>query len=280
MRLASTIICLLSLTVVASLYAQEPWKKYGMIVPEMVASHPKDLALSAGQETKIRRSLTDEFAEAYRLNTVMNEKQQKFDEVMKKPDVSAAQALAALTESLDAEAAVEKFQLSALLTLRDELTPEQQAKAPQLSSLDDAEIETIRAHIDEKGKRLRRAFESLGFEPAAIEMRGQVIEQLGREGMVATAEWVLDQLIVDTDLDAVPDNAPVDFSKLDPGKVDASALQDRYAAVQERAQTVISLPMIRQLLKARDETEKAKTANDVVRAGRALTYAESLYKGK
>jgi Spy/CpxP family protein refolding chaperone len=281
MRLSAKIIIgLVLLATTGALHAEEPWQKYGMILPEMVADHRQELGLTADQEAKIRGSLSDAFLEADKLGTAMTEQQQKFDEVMSRPNVSEEDASAALAKSLEADAAMEKLQLKALLALRDQLTPEQQAKARELPAIDSAETAKIKARIDEKGGRLRKAFEAVGFEPAALEARGRVIEQLGREGMFATAEWVLDQLIADTGLDEPVVNVAIDFGKFDPGDTDLSALQDRYAAVQEKAKSVISLPELRKVMKARDEFEKARKAEDVMRVGRVLTYAEGLLKSK
>jgi len=51
-------------------------------------------------------------------------------------------------------------------------------------------------------------------------------------------------------------------------------LQDRFKVIEAKAQNVVSLPLMRKLLKAKDAFEQAKAAQDAVAVGRVLTWIE------
>ena len=66
------------------------------------------------------------------------------------------------------------------------------------------------------------------------------------------------------------------ISKMNAGATEVPELMQRLEALQSKAQNLISVPVIRKLLKARDALEKAKEAEDVQLVGQILTYGESL----
>ena len=65
------------------------------------------------------------------------------------------------------------------------------------------------------------------------------------------------------------------ISKCDPGNVDLEELKQRLADVEVAAQSVISIPLMRQLLVARAALESAKAAQDATAVSRILTWAEA-----
>jgi hypothetical protein len=51
-------------------------------------------------------------------------------------------------------------------------------------------------------------------------------------------------------------------------------LKERYQTVQDKGQAVISIPMVRQFLKAKEAFEEAKAGQDAEKIGRILAWAE------
>jgi len=102
------------------------------------------------------------------------------------------------------------------------------------------------------------------------------VEDLIRAGDLAAADLALDELVAESEMDdAGPVHAP-DFTQYDPGDTDVSALQQRYGEVEKSAQKVISIPLVKQLIMARQALEEAKVAEDAETVGRILTWAEGM----
>jgi hypothetical protein len=128
-------------------------------------------------------------------------------------------------------------------------------------------------------ERLKKGMSSLGIPPTrAIRERAMEIEALLKEGKFDAAEAAVDKLITDSRLaeleGAKEDAAAPDFSKQATGDTDVPALQERMEAVKERSQSTVSLPALRDLLKAKAALEEAKANQDPVAVGRILTWAE------
>jgi len=66
----------------------------------------------------------------------------------------------------------------------------------------------------------------------------------------------------------------LDFSQEEPGNVDLEVLKQRLDEVQAGAESIISLPLIRQFLQAKKALEEAKEAQNAELVGRILTWGE------
>ena len=89
-----------------------------------------------------------------------------------------------------------------------------------------------------------------------------------------TADAALDKLTQESGADEPEATAELDFSKFDPGNVDLEVLKERYQTVQDKGQSVISIPLVRQFLNAKEVLEAAKESQDAEKVGRILTWAE------
>lgn len=253
----------------------------GMNLPKLLAEHRDDLGLTSQQETKIKSIVEEAQAKGDSLGADLRSKQSDFEHLLQNPGTKAEAAKVALTQVLEAESSVKHLVLATLIEVRDQLTPEQLIKARQFAAPAAAKTATSESRLQEKAEKLRMAFKALGIDPpAALVSRGAAIEQLLKEGNLAKAESELDQLASDTGLNDPESNDQPDFSKSEPGSTDLDTLRSRFEAVQEKAKAVTSLPVLRKLVKAKDEFEAAKTAEDAVRVGRILTYAEGILGGK
>jgi hypothetical protein len=178
---------------------------------------------------------------------------------------------------LAAEGTVKELQLRTLIELRDVLTPEQQKKAAKLSvGPKMAAKSDLQSSVMAKANKLRAAVDALTDKPTeAMAYRGQEIENMIKNGEWESADAALDKLIADSKFsDYTPDAPAPDFSQSEPGDTNLDALQSRFESIKERAQEVISLPLLRDMLKAKDAFEEAKAAQDAEKVGRILTWVE------
>lgn len=269
-----TILILLSTAILA--YAgPEAWLQNGLITPETVTSLKSELGLTAEQEEKMQSIVTAARSEGEPLEQTVREQQKALNELLRNRETTADAASAALTRLLEAETPVKQLQLRALIQLRDVLTPEQQKEAMRLAPGRVAKSDGIEMRVKQKAEKLRAAVESLGIKPTnAMSERGAEIEGLMRAGDWKTADAALDKLTKESGADEPESTAELDFSKFEPGNVDLEVLKERYQTVQDKGQSVISIPLVRQFLKAKEVLEAAKESQDAEKVGRILTWAE------
>lgn len=276
------LVCLLLFTA-AGLHGAnvDEWLKSGLLHPDIIASVREELALTADQQTKLTQQLDEARKQAEPLEQAVKEQQKALNHLLRDATTSADVASAQLAKLIEAEAAVKQLQLRALIGVRDVLTPEQLQKAQKLGPPKlAAKSAGLESKVNEKAGKLKAAVEALGVPPTeAMKTRGGEIEQLIKSGQFAAADAALDKLIEDShfkELEAEPDQ--VDFAKFEPGSTDIETLQQRFEEVKTAGQEIISLPLLRELLQAREAFEAAKDAQDADKVGRILTYVEGRLK--
>jgi len=253
----------------------EVWLQQGLVTPEIIESLKYDLGLTAEQEAKMQSIVSAARAEGEPLEQSVKEQQKAFHELLKKRDANAEAASAALSKLLEAEAPVKQLQLRALLELRDVMTPEQQKKALKLAPGRTAKTEGLETSVRQKADKLRAAVESLDIKPTrAMSERGTEIERMIRAGEWSTADAALDKLNQESGANLPETAEPLDFAKFDAGNTDLEVLKERYQAVLQKGESVISIPLMRQFLNAKEAMEEAKSAQDADKVGRILTWAE------
>jgi len=251
----------------------------GLIAPETITAHHESLGLSPEQETRLKQIHAEMQAQAGPLEQTVAEQQKKLETLMRDETIAAEAAEPALKALLDAEAAVKALQLRTLIQLRAELTPEQRRRAIEFARADALERMPLEARVQLKGKRLRAAFDEIGvMPPDSLKARGAEIEAQLAAGDFAGADKALDELIEETGLEEPAEDTPVDFSAQDPGATDLETLKVRLQSVESEAVTIIRLPVLRQLVKAKNALEAAKAAEDAIQVGRILTFAEGVLR--
>lgn len=290
-----TLACLVLLTVAAILAELqaanvEDWLKSGLLHPDLIPTVREELALTEEQQTKLEQQLETARQQAEPLEKVVKEQQKVLNRLLQDPATTAEAATAQLGRLIDAEKAVKELQLRALIGVRDVLSPEQLAKAKKLGPQKMAHTRkgpaatpapaAAEAAVLAKAERLKSALHTLGVPPTeAMKTRGGEVESLVKQKDFKAADAALDRLIDDShvnELEAEPDR--VDFSRFDPGSTDLESLKQRYEDVKTAGQEVISLPLLRELLQAKEAFEEAKEAQDVEKVGRILTYVEEKLK--
>ncbi len=254
----------------------EAWFQHGLIMPETIATLKSELELTADQESKMQAVVSEARATAEPLEQAVKEQQKVFNDTLRNREKNADAASAALTHLLESEAPVKQLQLRTLVQLRDLMTPEQQKKAMTLALQKNVNKGDLEARVKTKAEKLRAAVDSLGIKATqAMSERGGEIESMIRGGEWTQAEQALDKLIIESGTNEPETTEALDFSKYETGNVDIEVLRQRLDNVQANAQSIISLPLIRQFIKAKEALEQAKSAQDAELVGRILTWGES-----
>ncbi|MFN0076912.1 MAG: Spy/CpxP family protein refolding chaperone [Prosthecobacter sp.] len=278
------IVCLLLLaTAVLPAANIEEWLKSGLLHPDLITSVSEELALTSDQQAKLSSQLDEARKQAEPMEQAVKEQQKALNHLLKDATATADAASTQLTKLLEAEAAIKQLQLRTLIGIRDVLTPEQLEKAKKLGPPKMAaqgKGTNPESGLTLKTEKLKAALESLGVPPTdAMKTRGGEIEQLIKSGQSAAADAALDKLIEDSGLKELEAEADkVDFAKYEPGSTDLETLKQRYEDVKTAGQDIISLPLLRELLQAKEAFEAAKDAQDADKVGRILTYVEGRLK--
>lgn len=251
------------------------WLQQGLVTPEIISSLKSELELTAEQQTKMQAIVEAAQSEGQPLEQAVKEAQQAFNALINNRETQAEAASAALNKLLEAESPLKHLQLRALLQLRDVLTLEQQRLAVKLAPERKAKTAGLETQVRQKAMALREVVDGLGIKPTeAMSERGKEIEGLIRSGDWTAANEALEQLIKDSGFNEPVVTEPLDFSSFETGDIDLEVLKQRYQSVQDRGQSLISIPMMRRFVQAKQAFEEAKEAQDAEKVGRILTWAE------
>ena len=271
------LVLTLILTAATAFAAPEDLLKAGLLSPEIIQKIKPELELTAEQESKMTAIVSEAREKGSSVESAFKEQQKTLHQMLREPSTTADAASAVLTKVLASEGEVKQLQLRTLIALRDVLTPEQQKKAAKLS-LSKAVVQSsdLEASVKAKANKLRAAVDALMEKPTeAMAYRGEEIETMIKNGDWTSADAALDSLIKDSGVNEPEEaSAAPDFSAFEPGDTNLDALQSRFETVKERAQEIISIPVMRRMLKAKEAFETAKAAQDAEAVGRILTFAE------
>lgn len=106
--------------------------EHHLFPPDLIMRHQRDLGLSAEQRTAVTRAIQDFQHKTVELQWNMQDQTQRLAELLDKPAVDQAAALAQLDEVLKVEREVKRAHIGLLVQLKNLLTPEQQAKLSTL----------------------------------------------------------------------------------------------------------------------------------------------------
>src|SRR6202030_308387 len=137
MRRGVLCICAVFLFAAGGIRGQQPDQDFigqSFFAPELVIQHQEAIGLSAEQKdyfkTEIRRAQL-KFTE---LQWKLQDEMEKLVALVKQPHVEEQQARAHLEKLLTAEREVKREQVTLLVRIKNELTPEQQGKLAELRS--------------------------------------------------------------------------------------------------------------------------------------------------
>ena len=148
MKRALSVIVVLALLVVTSVQSQQPPGGPGspphpddplsryLFPPELVMQQQQAIGLKPEQRTAITRAIKDFQGKVLDLQWQMQEETGRFGELLDKPLVDQAAALAQIDKVLAVEREVKRAHIGLLIQIKNQLTAEQQARLAQLRPAD------------------------------------------------------------------------------------------------------------------------------------------------
>src|SRR6266571_8948927 len=121
---------------VALVYAQQPHPPHppmdplgeAMFPPDMIMQHTRELNLTPEQKTFMRAEIQKTTTRFNELQWQLQDAMEALHEIMKSDSVNEQQALAQLDKVLDAEREIKRLHIGMAIRIKNQLTPEQQAK--------------------------------------------------------------------------------------------------------------------------------------------------------
>ena len=144
MKRALSVIVVLALLVVTGVQSQQPPGGPGspplpddplsryLFPPELVMQQQQAIGLKPEQRTAITRAIKDFQGKVLDLQWQMQEETGRFGELLDKPLVDQAAALAQIDKVLAVEREVKRAHIGLLIQIKNQLTAEQQARLAQL----------------------------------------------------------------------------------------------------------------------------------------------------
>jgi len=144
MKRALSVIVVLALLVVTSVQSQQPPGGPGspphpddplsryLFPPELVMQQQQAIGLKPEQRTAITRAIKDFQGKVLDLQWQMQEETGRFGELLDKPLLDQAAALAQLDKVLAVEREVKRAHIGLLIQIKNQLTAEQQARLAQV----------------------------------------------------------------------------------------------------------------------------------------------------
>jgi len=99
-----------------------------MFPPDMIMQHTRELNLTPEQKTFIRAEIQKTTTRFNELQWQLQDAMEALHEIMKSDSVNEQQALAQLDKVLDAEREIKRLHIGMAIRIKNQLTPEQQAK--------------------------------------------------------------------------------------------------------------------------------------------------------
>jgi len=112
-------------------HPDDPLSRF-LFPPELVMQQQQAIGLKPEQRTAITRAIKEFQGKVLDLQWQMQEKTGRFGELLDKPLVDQAAALAQLDKVLAVEREVKRTHISLLIQIKNQLTAEQQARLTQL----------------------------------------------------------------------------------------------------------------------------------------------------
>ena len=116
--------------------AQQPYPPHppmdplgeAMFPPDMIMQHTRELNLTPEQKTFMRSEIQKTTTRFNELQWQLQDAMEALHEIMKSDSINEQQALAQLDKVLDAEREIKRLHIGMAIRIKNQLTPEQQAK--------------------------------------------------------------------------------------------------------------------------------------------------------
>jgi len=135
----STLLCTCALVLVAAGLArsqqpgQDPLGR-SFFAPELVMQHQEEIGLSADQKNYLKTEIRQAQLKFTEWQWKLQDEVEKMASLVKQPRVEEEAALAQLEKVLSQEREIKRAQITLLVRIKNNLTPEQQAKLDKIRS--------------------------------------------------------------------------------------------------------------------------------------------------
>jgi Spy/CpxP family protein refolding chaperone len=169
--------------------------------PELIARGQAEIKLTDEQLQRFREATEKVEARARELGARMKKENDAFAALLKPSQVDAVAALAQLDKLLEAEREMKHAQIAFMLTIKNNLTPEQQAKLTafrKTQGLDRATMEEFQKRFVVKAERVRigmKLMESNGGDLRPIAAVMEEVHTLMDQGKPKEAEAAIDRAL-------------------------------------------------------------------------------------
>lgn len=164
--------------------------------PELLIGHAQEIGLDEQQMQFIASQVREHRKRFGEMQQNLQHQVAALADILRREQPDEQEALAQLDKVLAAEREIKRVQLSLSLSIRNQLTPEQQAKAKEFRQKFLAEshsrqpMEAVGAKMQQLQERIRQ-LQDEGRDPSAAIHAAQECQQLMQEGKPAEAEAVL-----------------------------------------------------------------------------------------
>ena len=169
--------------------------------PDLIVRAQEEIKLSDEQLQRFREATEKVDARSRELQERMKKENDAFAALMKPGQVDIVAALAQFDKLLDAEREMKHAQIAFMLTIKNNLTPEQQTKLAafrKAQGLDRPTMEEFQKRFVVKAERVRigmKMMESNGGDPGPVAAAMEEVRKLTEQGKPKEAEEAIDRAL-------------------------------------------------------------------------------------
>jgi Spy/CpxP family protein refolding chaperone len=168
--------------------------------PDLLLNHANEIGLDEQQEHSIETQWREHRRLFVRIQQTLQQRMAGLGEILRRDHPDEKEAMAQLDQVLDAEGQIKRVQLSLLIAIRNQLTPEQQARAREIRRKQLAESrpvplpEAVRAKMQQLQAKIRQ-LQDQGSDASAAMRAAQECRRLMQDGKPHEAEAALDRAL-------------------------------------------------------------------------------------
>jgi Spy/CpxP family protein refolding chaperone len=166
--------------------------------PEMLQQAAQQIALTETQQDWLRRELSKISTNAQDLQQRLQREMEALADIAKPDRIDETKLLAQLDKVLDAERALKRLHMTGLAGIKNQLTPEQQARLRVLRNQHGGFQAQLKERLEGKLKQIQAAIQQWqdnGRDPSAIGAIMEGFDPLMKQGKHSEAEALLDRAL-------------------------------------------------------------------------------------
>jgi hypothetical protein len=168
--------------------------------PDLLLNHAKEIGLDEQERQSIETQVREHRQRFVAMQQSLQQRMAGLGEILRRDHPDEQEAIAQLDQVLDAERQIKHMQLDLFISIRNQLTPEQQARAREIRRKQFAESrptpppEAVRAKMQQLQAKIRQLQER-GSDASAVMRGAQECRRLMQDGKPQEAEAALDRAL-------------------------------------------------------------------------------------